>query len=294
MTSSKGKLSLKYAGSMAAIALVFGNFVACGSQFYQVSVEEDFTATAATQAANPDMNDPKSTLYGIHAPSGWQTLPIPFRFGKDMDNEQKLHFLAAIKTWEKAVGMNLFSYAGTHELTNGDTFKDLYSSLNDTINGQYLDGNWRKTDKPNFVLATTIWNNGLNDPRQIAKADIRFNNEHYLIGDSLVISATDDKEVVDMQSLALHELGHLLGLAHVDVEVDSLSIMNPSLFIGEGLTSRRISKGDIERIQQIYGCDSIACDVDSIAETLEVDQEGESSTQTAQLWLDSQAEQYND
>lgn len=294
MTSTKSKIGFRYIGSMAAIVMVFGNFVACGSQFYQVSVEEDFTVTEQTQAANPDMDDPDSSLYGIHAPAGWKQLPIPFRFGKDMGEEQKLHFLAAIKTWETAVGMNLFTYAGIHDSTNGDTFKDLYSSLNDSINGQYLDDNWRKTDKPNFVLATTIWNNNAANIQQIAKADIRFNNEHYLIGDSLTLQGSGDKEVVDMQSLALHELGHLLGLAHVDVEVDSLSIMNPSLFIGEGLTSRRISEGDIKRIQQIYGCDNQACDLELTAAKLEGDEEGESSTRVAQLWLDSEASQYND
>jgi hypothetical protein len=29
--------------------------------------------------------------------------------------------------------------------------------------------------------------------------------------------------------------------------------MNPSLFIGEGMITRRLSKGDISRIRSIYG-----------------------------------------
>ena len=275
---------------MAAIVLVFGNFVACGSQFYQVSVEDDFEPTEESIAANPDMNDPESTLYGIHAPSGWQKLPIPFRFGKDLNEEQKIHFLAAIKTWEWAVGKNLFEFAGTHEQTTGDSFTDLYSSLDDQINGQYLDNDWAKTNKDDAVLATTIWNNG-SSGAEIAKADIRFNNEYYVIGDSLQLSAEGNKEVVDMQSLALHELGHLLGLAHIDVNVDSYSIMNPSLFIGEGLTSRKISRGDIERIQQIYGCEGDACDIDSLVLELEKDTEAEEMTATAQSWLASNTPQ---
>ena len=110
------------------------------------------------------------------------------------------------------------------------------------------------------MLATTIWNNGV-DYNHIAKADIRFNQEYYIIGDSLTLSATEDREVVDMQSLALHELGHLLGLAHTSEKVDSLSIMNPSLYIGEGLTSRKLSRDDITRIQTIYGCKGKACDI---------------------------------
>jgi hypothetical protein len=119
------------------------------------------------------------------------------------------------------------------------------------------------------VLATTIWDNLPSDAAQIAAADIRFNHENYLIGDSLLLSADEYREVVDMESLALHELGHLLGLAHVDDTVDPLSIMNPHLFIGEGLISRRLSRGDVERIQTIYGCEANACDIDAIMKQIE-------------------------
>ena len=284
-------LSVKYLASIAGLVVVFGNFIACGSQFYQVSVKEDFVPTEQTRAANPDMDDPESSLYGIHAPSGWQELPIRFRFGKDLDEEQKVHFLAAIKTWEWAVGKTLFEYNGTHDI-NGDAFDDLYSSLNDTVNGQYLDDDWNKTKKPTYVLATTIWNNAA-DFTQIAKADIRFNHQHYVIGNSLTRKSEDDRDVVDMQSLALHELGHLLGLAHIDVEVDSLSIMNPSLFIGEGLISRRISRDDVERIQVIYGCEGKACNIDELMAEAEDRYQDEAFEKTAQLWLDSDEPTYS-
>jgi len=56
-----------------------------------------------------------------------------------------------------------------------------------------------------------------------------------------------------MESLAVHELGHLLGLTHVKETEDRFSVMNPSLFIGEGMITRRLSKGDIVRIRSIYG-----------------------------------------
>ena len=170
--------------------------------------------------------------------------------------------------------------------TNGDSFTDLYSSLTDDINGQYLDDDWNKTKKPTYVLATTIWNNGP-DYSLITKADIRFNNEHYIIGNSLTNSASDTKEVVDMQSLALHELGHFLGLAHIDTDVDSLSIMNPSLFIGEGLTSRRLSRGDIERIQLVYGCEGKACDIEKLMAESEEMFNNDAFEKTAELWLNS-------
>ena len=274
---------MQYALGGIATFAVFSNFVACGSQLYQVSVQEDFTVSST--GSNPDMEDPESSLYAIHAPNGWQELPIRFQFGQKMTHEQKLHFLAAIKTWEWAVGKNLFEFLGTHE-ASGDSFQDLYSSLGDTTNGQYLDEDWGKTKKPEYVLATAIWNNGP-DYNIITQADIRFNTQHYIIGNSLTNFATDDKEVVDMQSLALHELGHFLGLAHVDADVDNLSIMNPTLFIGEGLTSRRLSRSDIERIQLIYGCEGPACNIDALMSGAEELYTQDSFEKTAQLWLDS-------
>ena len=82
------------------------------------------------------------------------------------------------------------------------------------------------------------------------------------MGDSYVERSTPSREVADMQSLATHEIGHKIGLAHVSPEEDPHSIMNPSLYIGEGLANRKLSRGDIERIQKIYGCEGAACDIE--------------------------------
>jgi hypothetical protein len=276
----------KYALGVGGLIFAFANFVACGSQLYRVSVEDDLEASQVARA-NPEADNPDSTLYGIHAVRGWQQIPIPFRFGQKMTADQKIHFLAAIKKWEWAVGKKLFAYQGTHDATTGDTFDDLYGSLSDDVNGQYLDDLWSKTDKPDYVLATTIWNNNKQDYQVITKADIRFNHQNYIIGDSLRLRAEDNRDVVDMQSLALHELGHLLGLAHVEEKIDDASVMNPSLFIGEGLTSRELSRGDIERAQLVYGCSGQACDIDSLLEESEQSDITANFTSLAQSWFDN-------
>lgn len=273
----------KYAFGSLAVVLVFGNFVACGSQFYKVSLEHDFEhRNLKTQ--NEQMNDKTATTYGIHNQRGWQNLPIPIVFSQDMNITQKTHFLAAVKTWEWATGKKLVDVRGTHQGVTGDSFDDLYSSLNDDFNGQYLDKDWKKTGKPEYVLATTIWN--LDTQNAIHSSDIRFNYENYVIGDSLQLRAEDNRQVVDMLSLTLHEFGHLLGLAHVDSEVDRLSIMAPSLFIGPGLTSRNISYGDIERIQTIYGCAGVACENDKLEAMLNNPELEEWILQSAQLWIE--------
>jgi len=255
-------LGIKYFSMAAVLMVSFYNAVACGSQFYRVSVHDDFDKEVAIRS-NPALLDRSSQYYGIHTVEGWGgNVPINFRTDASLTREQFDALMRAKKRWEWAVGYQLFEYDGI-DRRSGDAFADLYSSLNDNVNGHYLDQDWGKTGKQNFVLATTIWQNAL-DTNAIQTSDIRFNTEHYLIGDSLRLRARDNRQVVDMESLALHELGHLLGLGHVAEDVDPYSIMNPSLFIGEGLTSREISRGDIQRVQLIFGCEGLACNVDRL------------------------------
>lgn len=259
-------VTIRYFALIGGLLFFFAGFIACGSQLYQVSLEKDFD----DERVSEEGKNPNSTAYGIHATDGWKSLPVQFRFASDMNAMQKVALTRAMKSWEKVTGKSLFEFIGIDQGKTGDSFPDLYSSLKDGINGYYLDHDWAKTAKPVVVLATTIWDNVGNNGSQISGADIRFNSENYTIGDSLFITAVKGKEVVDMESLALHELGHLLGLAHVDAEHDPVSIMNPQLFIGEGLTSRKVSRSDIERIQQIYGCEGSACDIDATLEEVEL------------------------
>jgi hypothetical protein len=261
-------LGAKYIGLLGITMALFVNFVACGSQMYQVSLKGD-TEVKGMQEPFVD-NDPSSATYGLHAPNGWIKLPVRFKLGQDITPEQRQGLTRAMAVWELAVGKKLFVNEGTHSGVTGDTFKDLYSSLDDRVNGHYTDFRWGKTGKPNVVLATTIWDNDPDDVKTIMSADIRFNGEFYVMGDSLsMTNPGDGREVVDMQTLALHELGHLLGLAHINAAVDSDSIMTASLYIGEGLANRRLSRGDIERVHRIYGCGARACDVDATLKAID-------------------------
>jgi hypothetical protein len=242
---------------------------------YQVSLANDHesrpTGRSRTEASNE-----AARLTGVHSSKGWLRLPIEYKFSKFLTPDQRTGITNAMKTWELAIGKTLFKIVGEDD-RNGDSFKDLYSSLSDVINGHYLDGNWTKTGKSNQVLATTIWDNSPSDDQTIRTADIRFNSQYYIIGDSFLAKSTPDKEVVDMQTLALHEIGHLLGLSHISADDDSDSIMNPTIFIGEGLSNRRLSEGDITRIQSVYGCAGNSCDVNAIFALINAPADGQST-----------------
>lgn len=280
-----GQVGLRYFGLVASIFLLFSGFVACGAQMYQVSMTDD---TAPRVQSAQGTNDPNSPNFGLHAPNGWTQLPIRFKTGFTLSEDQRKGLTRAMATWEMAIGRKLFVYDGVHQSKTGDSFPDLYSSLDDSVNGHYLDDHWDKTGKPQEVLATTIWDNDPSDYSRILTADIRFNNNYYLLGNALDLEAADNKEVVDMQTLALHELGHLLGLAHMNAGRDPQSIMLAQLYIGEGLANRRLSEGDIERVQRIYGCEGESCDVKATMDRIDLlDMQSRSQSASLEVETDS-------
>lgn len=80
----------------------------------------------------------------------------------------------------------------------------------------------------------------------IIDADIVFNQENYNFsyGDPV------DDEEIDYESSLLHELGHFLGLKHIEKEEDPKSIMNPSL--SKGQIKRVLSEKDKKLVQELY------------------------------------------
>lgn len=79
---------------------------------------------------------------------------------------------------------------------------------------------------------------------RIVNADIVLNLENYNFSDN------PNNQEVDLESTFLHELGHFLGLKHVEKSVDPNSIMNPSLPKGE--EKRTLSAGDIQYLESVY------------------------------------------
>ena len=255
---------IKYTSTVIALALAFTNFVACGAKMYQITVKDDHSGSRESLYANIFENK----IDGIQVPNGWgNQIPISYSLSYELSGDAKQAIETAMAKWEHAVGRKLFVDNGSSDSRTGDDFDDLYSSLSDRINGYYRDDHWEKTGKEKQVIATTIWNTVMDNENSpglfyINTADIRFNYQYYNLGDSYKTIAADHRQVVDIESIALHELGHLLGLAHIDSNLDPHSVMKPSFLVGENLSSRKLSKGDIERIQIIYGCVGYACDVD--------------------------------
>lgn len=242
------RLIAVYVGMVGLISSITGGFVACGAQTYRIPVNNDVGVVSKN-----GMSAAINNIEGIHSPQGWAgRLPIGYRFAPDVDPQKRLQIQKAMLTWEKGAEVSLFNYEGLDDRIGRD-FVGLYKPLDDMINGHYFDETWViSTNKPAEVLATTIWENDASNKGVIIKADIRYNSENYILGNSLENYSEGEKVIVDLESLALHEIGHLLGLAHMSEDDDPFSVMLPTLFIGEGTYARVLSDGDTERIRRIY------------------------------------------
>ncbi|KAI3744573.1 hypothetical protein L1987_57657 [Smallanthus sonchifolius] len=79
-------------------------------------------------------------------------------------------------------------------------------------------------------------------PRGLLHLD---SDETWIINDAL---ASGSATAMDLESVAVHEIGHLLGLGHSSVED---AIMFPT--IASGLRKVELARDDVEGIQELYG-----------------------------------------
>jgi len=81
------------------------------------------------------------------------------------------------------------------------------------------------------------------DSKIITNADIIFNDQYYTFsyGNPVLVNE------IDFESSLLHELGHFLGMSHVE---EKASIMYPSL--SKGQIKRTLSEGDTSRVKERY------------------------------------------
>lgn len=131
---------------------------------------------------------------------------------------------AAMKVWEDALGSKkLFEVVGVI----GGTA----TPQKDGVSVVYYMNTWEE-NKPSEQARTTIYWQG----EQIVEGDIRINAKNF----TFFYTGTPVTASVDIESLFIHELGHLLGLAH---DNSTGSVMAERL--ASGLTRRDIGSMDI-------------------------------------------------
>lgn len=177
--------------------------------------------------------------------------------------------IAAGDKWNSALNLPAGKKAFTFNLNTGGTpnsnqqwtgvyeslcaapfFRGIFAINNWGFGGFQCDSNGQTV--PNGVLAvtTTI----ATSSSRIIDADVLFNFQYfsYESFECATRAGTPACALVankiDFQSVLIHELGHYLGLNHI--EDDSTSIMYPTL--GTGVSKRNLNAGDVNRIRVLY------------------------------------------
>jgi hypothetical protein len=146
--------------------------------------------------------------------------PIKIYFDKSFPKENYGDVSAAVATWERAIGRKVFDLQIV-PLSKSKPSQDGKSVI-------YWIKNWDPKLKTQQANTTIYW-----DGSRVTEADIRFNATYF--------------KHLDIQSLALHELGHVLGLKHDDSEP---SVMAASL--NPGFERRNLYPADLDHLQLEY------------------------------------------
>ena len=218
----------------------------CGSKTSPAAAE---SATKTGWCGVDSAPDPASP--GVALPRLTWQIPITVRRGNSLPDREWGMIKKAMTSWSTASGRELFSLIEEPEDRDGNAFPNLDAPLGDKINSNYFEtSTWTaRTGKESGVLATTVFQNTGTGP----EADIRYNNEHYNYGDANSDKTIGTRYVADIETVALHELGHLLSLAHIEETVDATSAMKATIEVGPNKTKRILSTGDSARIKALHG-----------------------------------------
>jgi hypothetical protein len=226
--------------ALIATALSF-TLLACGASQNKRSIDENRSqnANVNTKAEGP-----------FHSLTGW-TEKVSFYIDDTAPDTVVEAGIHAAESWNDAMGREVLTFTGVAKMPRGD---ELYSSLDDTYTMVYFEKKWKNTTgKADTTLATTVWENA-NGSDRIIKGDVILNAETYHYCDAMDVARNlgEDLDIVDAETVLLHEFGHLLGLDHVDVDDDPESVMHAKTYIGPNMSFRSLSDGDVQNIRQVY------------------------------------------
>jgi hypothetical protein len=135
---------------------------------------------------------------------------------------------SAMARWERTLGRPIVRDAG---VVGGEN-----APARDGVSGIYWMNSW-ETEKPGEQARTTIYWEG----NRIKEADIKVNAKNFRY------SSTPDGTTVDIESLLVHELGHVMGLQH---NTQSGSVM--ALVLDNGQIRRDPAPNDVQSLKCEY------------------------------------------
>lgn len=170
---------------------------------------------------NPD--EPTLTSYNqfVTLPFRWPSSSIPVSYWVNASSDRNAHVQEAANTWSNAGANFSFNYRGTHSRSGGAYMNDKNEVM------------WNDLNTNTALAVATIWTS--NDI--ILEADMTFNTRFSW--------STDGWYGYDVQTVALHEFGHWVGLDHSPIYESIMYYSNKG-------TQRYLHSSDIDGIRHIY------------------------------------------
>jgi hypothetical protein len=170
---------------------------------------------------NPD--EPTLTSYNqfVTLPFRWPSSSIPVSYWVNASSDRNAHVQAAANSWSSAGANFSLNYRGTHSRSGGA----FMNNKNEVM--------WNDLNTNTALAVATIWTSN----NTILEADMTFNTRFNW--------STDGWYGYDVQSVALHEFGHWVGLDHSPL---SESIM----YYGYKGSQRYLHSSDVAGIRHIY------------------------------------------
>ena len=143
----------------------------------------------------------------------------------------------AMLTWDKILGRKVFELVPT-----GTNFEKIAKKDNLNVIYWYGAGDWSRAKKEEQARTHVYW-----EGSKIVEADIRINSDFVSYYFEKPLAAGQ----VDLESVILHELGHVLGFAHQDRKISIMESILPAQ------TERReLFKEDVDSLKCEYSMKS--------------------------------------
>lgn len=205
-------------------------------------------------AVKPPKDDPDPQLYELMGKYiKWDSLNLEYHINPTNDAGLEEPFVlssisAAAETWDAASSATLFASYELNYTAKVDA--DDLDGYNEIVFGSIAD--------ENAIAVCIVWfiRGGPPSQRRIIEFDIMFDDVDFewgYAGETNEDAPNQDYlDIMDLQNIATHELGHALGLA--DLYSDECSEQTMYGYGAYGETKKRtLNTGDKEGIQVLYG-----------------------------------------
>ncbi|MBW6462232.1 MAG: matrixin family metalloprotease [DPANN group archaeon] len=168
----------------------------------------------------------------------WKTLPVSYTINPVNPYNLTPEFITgaiskSAEIWDSETTAEIFSESYTIDYSATYGVQDYKNSV---VFGNGLDSN--------TIAVTTVWYTRRG--KQILEFDMKFNTD-YVWG-----NASEMPEVMDLENIAIHEIGHAFGLA--DIYTMSCSAVTMYGYSSYGETNKQtLEQPDITGLQAIYG-----------------------------------------